>query len=402
MQVKVVGERAPLLRVPATGDERTLPPANWEKALLAVDRVLVALVVRQALGPHGAPSLGVVRGDLPVPKADNLELLRLEYVLPPATKQVAAEKAMQKALRKVAGEMGLPLPPGKQMLRQVVVQHGSVLAILAVPKAQAVEWLRGSGCAGLYLRPFWTDRTDASVGRSRFSLLWLKGKAERGPEIWQAFRNKLGVFGLLLAGRDVALRVDQAADLQELQAQLTVLSGDKFRQAAKGQRWWRLGPLTEAESWQALEMVKATGLEPLRGELRHARMGRWRHAVFFAAVGVPSRTSFDDGSRNSSEAYLVEAAPPPRQSATSVVAVPKMQGGVALAESSSWAGPRRSPQQQLQHPPDTLQHQQPQRPSQRQPTSSAPRPAANKQLGRLQLQESRGRTSKHTLCCPLQ
>ena len=94
------------------------------------------------------------RGELPQPKGDGLELLRLEYVLPPATRQSGAEKAVQLAVRKLAREMQLPLIPGPQMLRQVVVQHGSVLAILAVPAAEAVEWLRGSGFGGLYLRPF--------------------------------------------------------------------------------------------------------------------------------------------------------------------------------------------------------------------------------------------------------
>ena len=137
VQVHVVGERAPLLRVPAK-DRRVFPPTTWEKALLPVDRVLVAVVVKRAQSGQGLRSVSAVRGDLPEPAHDGLELLRLEYVLPPATKQAGAERAMQTALRKLAEAMQLPLLPGPQMLRQVVVQHGSVLANLAVPRAQAL------------------------------------------------------------------------------------------------------------------------------------------------------------------------------------------------------------------------------------------------------------------------
>ena len=239
--------------------------------------------------------------------------------------------------------------PGPQMLRQVVVQHGSVLAILAVPKAHALAWLRGSGCGGLYLRPFWTGSTDPALGREKFSLLWLRGQAERGPELWGMFHDKEGVVGLLLAGKDVALRVDQTANVRELEAKLGIMlknQEERFHQAVKGQRWWRLGPMTEAESWQALEMVRETGLEPIRGELKWARMGRWRHAVFFAAVGQPSRMTLDDGSRGSTEAFLMEAPPPPKTAGKTATPGAKGEGTAALAESSAWAGPRRaSPEQ---------------------------------------------------------
>ena len=121
--------------------------------------------------------------------------------------------------------------------------------------------------------------------------------------------------GLLLAGKDVALRVDQKAKVAELQAQLGLSLGnpeERFRQAVKGQRWWRLGPLTEAESWQAMEMVRATGLEPLRGELRRARMGKWRHAVYFAAVGSPSRTSLTMAPGHHQRRFWWKQLPRPR------------------------------------------------------------------------------------------
>ena len=36
-------------------------------------------------------------------------------------------------------------------------------------------------------------------------------------------------------------------------------------------------------------MIQSLGLEPLRGQLRHSRMGQWRHSVFFSAVGSPTR-----------------------------------------------------------------------------------------------------------------
>ena len=350
VEVKVVGERAPLMRVPAKGDDRVLPPGAWEHAWVPMDRVLVVLVVRRAGMPWQAPVVGSVRGELPVPKSDDLELLRLEYQLPPATRQARAESTAWSALKKLAGAMGLMVPPGPQTMRQVVVQHGGVMALLAVPRAQALHWLRGSGCGGLYLRPFWTARTDASISRERFSLLWLRGKAEQGPALWEVFKDKEGFAGLLLAGRDLALRVTHNANVEQLQAQLALFLGGsegRFRQAVKGQKWWRLGPLTEAESWRALDMIRSVGLEPLRGELRHARLGRWRFAVYFAAVGAPSKVSFDDGSRGCSEAFFLEVSPPPRR----VAFADKGTSGGALAEGSIWAGPRRQPPLPTLHTP---------------------------------------------------
>ena len=365
VEVKIVGERAPVYRVPATKDEKVLPPPSWESAWLPVNRVLVVLVIRRAQSAWQVPVVTAIRGDLPSRKADGLELLRLEFQLPPATRQVNAEKAARAALRKLAGAMQLPEPPGPQPLRQLVVQHGGVLAILAVPRGQAVEWLRGSGCGGLYLRPFWTSQTDDSVSRQRFSLLWLRGKADRGPGLWEAFRHKPGVVGLVLAGRDVAVRVDHTADVGQLQAQLGLSLGnpeEKFRQAAAGQRWWRLGPLTEAECWRAADMIRSLGLEPLRGELRFARMGQWRHSVFFAAVGHPSKMSFDDGSRGCSEAALAEANPPPRSTVKSA-APSKAVVGTALPPSSTWAGPRSEVHSPPQSAPGLQQADQ--RPAQR-------------------------------------
>ena len=109
-----------------------------------------------------------------------------------------------------------------------------------------------------------------------------------------------------------------------------------------GQRWWRLGPLTEAECWNVQEMVAATGLVPLRGELRMARMGPFRSAVYFVATGEPSRWSLDDGSWTASEARLSPADPPPRRRPASPTAAKARQSQTSLPAASIWAGPAAS------------------------------------------------------------
>jgi hypothetical protein len=393
VDVKVVGERAPLRRVPAKSErDMVLPPTQWERAWLPVDRVLLAVVVQRTSGTWLPPSCGAVRGELPMPTGDDLELLRLEYVLPPATKQANADKAMRGAVRKLAKEMAVPLPPGAEVLRQVVVQHGGVLAILAVPRDQAVTWLRGSGCGGLYLRPFWTSATGAAVDRNQFYLLWLRGKADRGAELWETFRGRQGVVGLLLNGRDVALRVDSSAKVEELQAQLTLTFGDqneRFRRATAGQRWWRLGPLTEPERWRAAELVRSMGLEPLRGDFRYGRMGRWRHCAYFAAVGNPSRTSLDTGKRNDSEAYLLEVGPPrpPPVRTTTATAVARPRGTPAgsLPATTTWAGPRTP------SPPFALSPQPPPASASVPPPVAAPAAAAAAAVPRPQRRAGDGR-----------
>ena len=110
-----------------------LPPPGWERAFLPVNQVLVMVVVRLAVETRMPPSCSLLRGDLPIPKSDGLELLRLEFILPPASRQANAEKLLWSAVRKLAQVMQLPLPPGPRTLRQVVVQHGSVVAVFAVP-----------------------------------------------------------------------------------------------------------------------------------------------------------------------------------------------------------------------------------------------------------------------------
>ena len=146
-----------------------------------------------------------------------------------------------------------------------------------------------------------------------------------------------------MSSEDVVLRVSAAADVGALQAQLQFLLGDKakpLRRAVPGQRWWRFGPLRDAELWVAKEMVARTGLVPLRDELRTARAGPFRSYVYFAASGTPSRMGLDDGSWGASEACLAPADPPPRRTSPSQAARPRGSGGSALAPQSSWAGAR--------------------------------------------------------------
>ena len=89
VRIAAVGERPPLVRVPANA--KTLPPPHWETALLAHDRVLLAISFR---GHAGTPPPMSARwlGQPPPPvQPATLELLRLEYVLPPATKAASGE-----------------------------------------------------------------------------------------------------------------------------------------------------------------------------------------------------------------------------------------------------------------------------------------------------------------------
>ena len=51
-------------------------------------------------------------------------------------------------------------------------------------------------------------------------------------------------------------------------------------------------------------MVAATGLQPLRDELRVGAAGPFRRFVYFSSTGVPSRFSLDDGSWGASAARL--------------------------------------------------------------------------------------------------
>ena len=145
----------------------------------------------------------------------------------------------------------------------------------------------------------------------------------------------LGGFGLVADGKDLAVRVTQEANLESLQSQLRFVldnQGAQFRRAEPGLRWWRLGPLSDAELWRVKTLIAQTGLQLVRAELRMARMGPFRSAVFFPATGQPVVTTLDDGSWDGCEARLQLADPPPR----------RRPAGPALAPQSFWAGPRLS------------------------------------------------------------
>ena len=332
VRVMAVSERPPLVRVPA--ETRALPPAKWEPALLARDRVLVVISFRRHLGSRPPVAVRWL-GEPPPPVASgDLELLRLDLQLPPATKALTGERLLRAAVRKVTAQLGFGDLAALQ-LRQVQVVNGAASALLSVPRAVARSWLRGSGCAGLYIRPFWTPSTGSAVARGNFSLLWLKGRSEMGHKLWEALRDIAGFYGLLVDGRDLAVRVSAEVDKLQVQSQVQFILGEtaRMRSAEPGLRWWRLGPLAEAELWHVKDLIAQTGLTLAREDIRLARMGPFRSAVFFGAHGEPTQLSLDDGSWGSSEAQLTPAEPPPRR---------KHNGGPALSPQSSWGGPRQT------------------------------------------------------------
>jgi hypothetical protein len=332
VRAAAVGERPRILRVQASEDLQ-LPP-RWEVGLLARDKVLVVLSFRRHADDAGPPHGVWIRGALPPLPKEDLELLRLEFILPAATKAATGERALRAAVRKV----GSLVDPGGIFLvslRQVQVSHGAVFALLGVPPATARGWLRGSGCSRLFIRPFWTPSTGAELARDKFSLLWLKGRLEAAPRLWEVLRDVPGFYGLLADGKDLAVRVSADADRGAVQTQVTFALGDAatVRSAEPGVRWWRLGPLTDAEVWQAKALIASVGLELARDELRLARMGPFRSAIYFPARGQPARTSLDDGTWGGSAAQLSPADPPARR---------KPVTGAALPPQSTWAGPRTS------------------------------------------------------------
>ena len=333
VRVAAMGERPPLVRIPA--DCQMLPPPHWETGLLAQDRVLVAISLRCHAGQRPPVSAHWVGTPPPPVQQSTLELLRLEYVLPPATRAASGDRALRAAVRKVVRLLdagGSAAPP----LRQVQTVNGVVSALLGVPTSSARQWLRCSGFEGLYIRPFWTPATSSALARDQFQLIWVKGQIEAGPRLWTALHELPGFFGLLADNKDVAIRMSAGADHAVLKRHIAFVVGDNItmKSIEPGVRWWRLGPLTEAELWRVHDLITATGLQCVRPEVRKARMGPFRWAVFFPARGQPSTTTFDDGSWNSSAAQLTPAEPPPR---------PKRTTGAALTPHSSWGGARSVP-----------------------------------------------------------
>ena len=333
VRVHAIGERPPLRRVPATEMKKQLPPARWEHAYLAADRVLLLVTLQHAMPGEQRFYSRWIRGEPPQPRPADYELLRFEAVLPPATKQLAAERLVRGKLNKLAAEMGLQAPPSSQV-RQVQVMHGMAVGNLLVPRNQALQWLRGSGCGSTFLRPFWTGSTGKELERDNFALLWARGRFDRAADIWVAVREMPGVVGLYADpnGKDVAVRVTAEADVTQVQAQLRHgLQDDtvSFRRAVAGLRWWKLGPLHASEEWHVKELIAKLGLVPLDNTMSTAAAGPFRCWVHFASTGDPVEAmTLDDGSWGASSARLLPSRPPPRRTLPGTV---------------MWAGPRTSP-----------------------------------------------------------
>ena len=282
-----------------------------------------------------------------------MELLRVEYMPPAATRQQQVERSLWAALRKIATELSLS-PPTRPQLRQLQLEHGGAVAILEVPRQSARDWLRGSGCAGLFLRPFWTKDTGAAVDRKNFALHWLRGQLVSAEAIWQALRDEPHVFGLLPGGKDIAVRLTSGADSARLQ-QLVRFALHKtditFRRTDPNTRWWRLGPLTAAEAAAAIRcLIENLGLHLDGDQIRFTsgNVTRTRCFAFFAASGTPTRRSLDDGSWQSSQAQLEPADPPPRRPAVPRSAAPSVHPkaphpGPALLDQSVWPALSRQP-----------------------------------------------------------
>jgi hypothetical protein len=365
IQAFTVGERAPIVRVPA--DARQLPPPTWEAAYLPRNKILLVLNLRRTEHPVRL-SATWIRGTLPDPAPDELKLLRVEYDLPPATRERAAPKAALQALRRVAAHIGVALTPAHR-LQQTQVTHGSVLAILAVPRTEARHWLRGSGCGGFYVRPFWTRSTSPSLEKHQFNLLWLRGQKSAASLLWEKVHDLPGVYGLLASDKDVAIRLGDGVNRLELEAQVRLALGSRqvtFHQATPGMKWWRFGPLEDADVFNLPALITRLGLS-VHGQPRLGHAGPFRRVAFFQALGTPTRMSLDDGGwGRTCAARLTPALPPPRSppSARSTPSAQQPRSGPALSSQSTWGG-QRQPSAQPAAPPATMP-----------PTHPAAKPAA--------------------------
>ena len=315
VDVVAVGERARLIRVPAD-DKKKLPPDVWDQAFLPRSKVLVALRVRRA-GATRPPLSGTwIRGTLPDPEPSGLELLRVEYTAPPATRQRQVEQAAKRALAAVAHEMGIAYGPAHR-LQQVQATHGGLVAILAVPRDEAPRWLRGSGCGGLFVRPFWTSATSSTLDRAKFNLVWLRGRRDDAAAVWARLHTLEGFAGLLASDKDVAVRVAGGPERTGLAAEVRLLLDDpkaKVHQRVTGATWWRFGPLEDADVFRLSQLLEKLGLVSLQTRLAPA--GPFRRTAYFMAVGPPQKWSLDDGAWGGGcSARLTPASPPPRPAA---------------------------------------------------------------------------------------
>ena len=268
VHITAIGERPLLRRVPATC--RQLPPTAWEAAHLALNRVMLAVSITKRSGPSSLP-LGRWLGEPPpAPKPSAMELLRVEYILPPATRAQQAERSLRAALKETARVVQVTAPALPQ-LRQLQPEHGGMVALLEVPRGDALAWLRGSGRGGLFLRPFWTKDTAKTLERSNFALWWLRGLASEADTVWHTLQQSAGFFGLLAGGPDIAARVTSDADLATMQEQIRfTLKREQltFRVANREARWWKFGPFTAKEVTDVHTLIAGLGLTLVRGDVR--------------------------------------------------------------------------------------------------------------------------------------
>ena len=188
VSVVAVGERPPLRRIPSA--VRKLPPPEWDRARLDASKVLVVISFWRCAAERPAVNFRWVRGEPPPVAESSLELLRVEFDGPAAARRDTMERTLRGGLRKVAEAMGLAAPT-LQHLRQVQVQaDGRVVAVMGVPRVVARSWLGGSGCAGVFIRPLWTDATAVDLQRDCFRLMWLRGKRTEAAKIWVALRGQ--------------------------------------------------------------------------------------------------------------------------------------------------------------------------------------------------------------------
>ena len=123
------GERPVVRRVPMTATEKRLPPQRWEESRLPSDRVLVILRFQRRMQEYRPPAGTWLRGTPPALPPSEIELLRLEFVQPPAVRRPAAERATRAALRSVAQTVHLA-PPAASQLRQLQQTSTGIRAFL--------------------------------------------------------------------------------------------------------------------------------------------------------------------------------------------------------------------------------------------------------------------------------
>lgn len=131
-----------------------------------------------------------------------------------------AERALCGALRQMAEELQLQAPAAHHIRQFAVREDGTASAVIAVPRAAARGWLRGSGCRATFVRLLWPNSTAAELQRHCFRLQWLRGQRGQrsgcGPQ-------PPGVLGLLVDGKDIAVRTVLEVDVWGVVSSATVV-----------------------------------------------------------------------------------------------------------------------------------------------------------------------------------